>query len=114
VLDANVSTIGSIHACFGRTPNPAVLQFYGDLLLGDTAMKGFGECERGKSNPPEQGMSVARCFLDLSNLPPDYIGGQLTTNTMNSRKLLGTESDPIGFTQVSIATIRLWRKRTGG
>jgi hypothetical protein len=50
----------------------------------------------------------------LSNLPGDYIGGQLTTNSMTSRKPLGTDTDPIGFTQSSIATIRLWRKRPGG
>ena len=114
VLDANVTTIGSIHACFGRTSNPAVAEFYGDILLGRTAMKGFGECQLAKSDFPEQGLSVFRCFLELSNLPDDYVGGQLTTNTMNSRKLLGTDSEPTGFTQSSIATIRLWRKRAGG
>jgi hypothetical protein len=114
ILDANVNSIGSIRACFGRTPNPAISEFYGDIRLGSTAMKGFGECQLAKSDFPEQGVSVFRCFLELSNLPTDYIGGQLTTNTVNSRKLLGAESDPPGFTQPSIATIRLWRKRTGG
>jgi hypothetical protein len=113
-LDANVTTIGSIHACFGRTSNPAVAEFYRDILLGRTAMKGFGECQLAKSDFPEQGLRVFRCFLELSNLPGEYIGGQLTTNTMNSRKLVGTESDPTGFTQSSIATIRLWKKRDGG
>jgi hypothetical protein len=114
VFDANVNTIGSVRACFGRTSNPAVFEFYGDILLGRTAMKGFGECQLAKSDFPEQGLSVFRCFLELSNLPSDYIGGQLTTNSMTSRKPLGTDTDPIGFTQSSIATIRLWRKRPSG
>jgi hypothetical protein len=114
ILDASVNSIGSIHACFGRTSKPGVSEFYGDIRLGNTAMEGFGECQLAKSDYPEQGVSVFRCFLELSNLPTDYIGGQLTTNTVNSRKLVGTESDPPGFTQPSIATIRLWKRRTGG
>jgi hypothetical protein len=113
VLDANENTVGSIHACFGRTANPAAFEFYGDILLGHTAMRGFGECQLAKSDFPEKGLGVARCFLDLFGLPSEYIGGQLTTNTMSSRKLLGTESDPAGFTQSSIATIRLWKRRDG-
>jgi hypothetical protein len=113
VVDANVNTIGSIHTCFGRTSNPAVVEFYGDILLGRTAIKGFGECVI-KSDFPEQGLNVSRCFLELSDLPGDYIGGRLTTNSVTSRTPLGTESDPTGFTQSSIATIRLWRKRAGG
>jgi hypothetical protein len=73
--------------------------------------KGLGECRLTKTDFPEKGMSAWRCFLDLSNLPSGYVGGQLTTNTMNSRNTLGMESDPGGYTQPSIATIRLWKKR---
>lgn len=113
VLDANVNTIGSLHACFGRTANPATSEFYGEILLGRTALKGFGECLLAKSDFPEQGLRVFRCFLELSSVAGEYVGGQLTTNTVNSRKALGTESDPAGYTQPSIATIRLWKKRDG-
>jgi hypothetical protein len=112
-LDSDVSTIGSVHACFGRTENSTISEFYGQILLGSTALKGFGECKLAKSNFPEQGMTVFRCFLDLSSLSGKYIGGQLTSNTVVSRKPIGTESDPAGYTQPSIATIRLWRKRDG-
>jgi hypothetical protein len=51
------------------------------------------------------------CQLDLTGLPPEYVGGQLTTNTLQSRTTLGSDTDPPGYTQPSIATIRLWKKR---
>jgi hypothetical protein len=102
-------------SCLGRCRGNlySALSFYGQILLGSTALKGFGECKLAKSNFPEQGMTVFRCFLDLSSLSGKYIGGQLTSNTVVSRKPIGTESDPAGYTQLSIATIRLWRKRDG-
>jgi hypothetical protein len=111
VIDANVKTIGSIHSCNGRTANPAVFDFYGDIDFRGTAFKGLGECRFTKTDFPEKGLTAYRCFLDLSDLPGEYVGGQLTTNTMFSRKILGMESDPGGYTQSSIATVRLWKKR---
>jgi hypothetical protein len=111
MLDSNIKTIGSIHACFGRTAHSELLNFYGELLLGRTAFSGIGECRRAKSDFPERGLTVLTCFLDLSGLPEPYVGGLLTTNTMNSLRNLGRETDPGGYTQTSIATIRLWRKR---
>ena len=111
VLDANVKAIGSIHACIGRTANPAIIDFYGDILLGSTAFKGLGECHL-KNDFPEKGLSITQCFLELSGLPAEYVGGRLTTNSLNSlAKLIGTETEPPGYTQSSIATIRLWKKR---
>jgi hypothetical protein len=110
VLDANVKTIGSIHSCNGRTADPAVLDFYGEIDFQGTAFKGLGDCRAAKRDFPEKGLIVYRCFLDLSGLPGGYVGGQLTTNTMYSRKILGMESDPGGYTQSSIATVRLWKK----
>jgi hypothetical protein len=54
---------------------------------------------------------VQRCFMELSGLPAPYVGGQLTTNTVGSRNALGDRTDPPGYTQPSIATIRLWKRR---
>ncbi len=111
VLDANVKTIGSTHACFGSTANPAIVDFYGDFVLGSIAFKGLGECH-AQLDFPEKGLFVSRCFLELSGLPAEYVGGRLTTNSLGSpKKLIGTETDPPGYTQSSIATIRLWKKR---
>ena len=112
MVDTNVKIVGSIHACLGPTPNAPILHFYGDILLGGTAFRGIGECHQVKTDFPERGLNVFNCFLDLSGLPDQYGGGLLTTNSMTSLKNLGMETDPRGYTQSSIATIRLWRKRT--
>ena len=111
MVDANVKAIGSGRGCFGRTADPAVSNFYLEGVLGGAAFKGTGECRRVKGDYPEPGISVYRCFLDIRDLPAGYVGGQLTTNTVNSRNITGEKTDPPGYTQPSIATIRLWKRR---
>jgi hypothetical protein len=111
VVDSNVQTVGAIHACFGPTANPAIMNFYGEGSLADTAFQGRGECRVVRPDFPERGLTPLRCFLDLSGLPAAYVGGELTTNTILSRQALGLATDPPGYTQASIATIRLWRSR---
>jgi hypothetical protein len=69
VLDTNVQTIGSIHACFGQTPNSSITDFYGEGLLDGMAYKGLGECRVIKPDFPERGLYPLRCYLDLSGLP---------------------------------------------
>ncbi len=73
VLDANVKTIASIHSCNGRTANPAVFDFYGEIVLQGTAFKGLGDCRATKTDFPEKGLIVYRCFLDLSGLPANML-----------------------------------------
>jgi hypothetical protein len=112
VIDANVSKVGSIHACFGRTYNPLLFDFYGEISLGSMTFKGYGECLNIKSDFPEKGLVMSRCFLDLYDLPDGYVAGQLTANTINSPgRPIGLITEPPGYTQSSIATIRLWKKR---
>jgi len=113
ILDTNAKTIGSAHLCGGPTANPAIYQIYGDFALESIAFKVAGDCHTFKRDVPERGLTVYSCVFDLSGLPGEYFGGQLTSNSMNSVKLLGTETEPGGYTQVSIATIRLWKKRDG-
>ncbi|HEY4041068.1 MAG TPA: hypothetical protein VGM32_04385 [Rhodopila sp.] len=111
VVDANVQTIGSLHACFGPTANPANSSFYAEGALGGVSFTGNGECHMVRADFPERGLYPFRCFLDLTGLPADYAGGELTTNSIVSRNTLGPETDPPGYSQSSIATIRLWRKQ---
>jgi hypothetical protein len=111
MVNANVRTIGEGHACFGRTADPAILNFYLDLHLGKTALRGTGDCRQTKSDFPERGLVVWRCFVDLSDPLGRYVGGQLTSNTITSLNDLGVETNPPGYTQSSIATIRLWKAR---
>jgi hypothetical protein len=112
MIDTNVRTIGSVHLCADwRHPDAVTYEWYGEGTLGGTPFQGIGECRRGKADFPERGLRVVNCRLDISGLPSDYVGGVLTSNTMQSRKRQGMETDPPGYTQASIATIRLWRKR---
>jgi len=110
MVNTNVKAIGSIHVCFGPIQNADIYNWYAEGVLGGTTFKGNGECRRRKADFPEPGLRALSCFLDLSGLPGAYVGGLLTTNSMTSPKP-GLETDPPGYTQTSIATIRLWRKR---
>jgi hypothetical protein len=111
MVDTNVKTIGSAHGCIEQTADPASIKFYVELLLGPTALKGIGDCRQTRSDFPERGLRVFHCILDLSDSFSRYVGGQLTSNTILSLKNVGLETDPPGYTQPSIATIRLWKKR---
>jgi hypothetical protein len=110
VLDADVAVIGRLHACFGPLPESGSF-FYAEGVLGEVPFVGRGDCRTTRRDYPETGISAMRCFMELSGLPPGYVGGQLTTNTIGSRIDLGDRTDPPGYTQPSIATIRLWRRR---
>ena len=102
---------GRAHACFGPTSDPSILNFYAEGSLGTVTFTGRGQCRLLRADVPEPGINRATCFLELANLPAFYIGGLLTSNTILSRQLNGETSDPRGYVQASIATIRLWRKR---
>ena len=99
-----------LHACFGLLAESGTF-FYAEGTLGDVPFTGRGDCRTTRQNHPEAGVSVQRCFMELSGLPPAYVGGKLTTNTIGSRNALGDRTDPPGYTQPSIATIRLWKRR---
>jgi hypothetical protein len=110
MIDADVNTIGRLHACFGSTPD-TTLNFYAEGALGDVSFTGAGDCRAFTQDFPESGITVYRCFLELRNLPNGYVGGVLTTNSVVSRTAIGDTSDPPGYTQPSIATVRLWKRR---
>ena len=111
VTDANVGTVGSLRACFGPTEDPRVSNFYAEGSLGKVTFQGRGECLTPKTDYHEPGANIHRCFLDIGNLPASYVGGQLTTNTVTSKQSIGLISDPPGYVQPSIATVRLWKQR---
>lgn len=111
MLSADVRTIGNMHVCFGATADSATLNFRAEGTLSGIPFVGKGECLTVKRDFPERGLTVMRCFLDLQGLPPTYVGGQLTSNTVLSRVAVGEASDPAGYTQPSIVTVRLWKHR---
>lgn len=109
VSETNVATVGDLQACFGETGDPQVTNFFAKGNLGPTGFVGRGQCVLVRQDFPEPGISPRRCYLNLENLPQPYVGGQLTTNTIVSRQAIGAVTDPPGYTQPSIATVRLWR-----
>jgi hypothetical protein len=115
VTDASVQTVRTAHACFGPTSDPNALNFYAEGQLGGVSFRGVGDCQNNRNYPnyPEGGLGVSRCFLDLSGLPDSYVGGRLTSNSIVSpNSLIGERTDPPGYVQSSIATVRLWKRRS--
>src|SRR5215468_3987726 len=111
---AILSTAGketaSLHACFGKTTDPNLLNFYAEGEITGIRFTGRGKCTFLKTDFPEPGLNESTCFLDLGGLKDPYAGGLLTTNTLRSRNIIGDKSDPPGYIQPSIATVRLWRR----
>ena len=111
ITDAKVNKVGERHACSGSTTDPKVVSFFTEGRVAALSFTGSGNCLGLRPDFPERGITSFRCFLELRDLPAPYVGGVLTTNTVLSRADLGDVSDPPGYVQPSIATIRLWRTR---
>jgi hypothetical protein len=111
VTDAMVGRVGELRACFGPLAGGGGSFFYAEGSFGSVGFTGRGDCRGSPDASPTAGIGVTRCYMDLSDLPEGYVGGRLTTNTVNSRNALGSVSEPPGYTQPSIATVRLWRGR---
>lgn len=110
ISNAQAGSVGEARACFGATENNAVFNLYIESTLGQIAISGKGECTFVLVNMPEKDLSLARCTVPLKVASDAYVGGLLVTNTMNSKEAIGLQTNPPGYTQASIATIRLWRK----
>jgi len=111
VVETKDTHVAQLRACFGATSERARQNFYAEISMGSISFHGNGECLALKNDFPEVGLFPVRCQLILGGLPPPYVGGLLTTNTMTSHAAFGGDTDPPGYTQASIATIRLWRQR---
>jgi len=110
IVDAKDTRVAELRGCFGPTQDRARQNFYAEIRLGAIAFRGSGECLALMLDVPEKGLFPVRCHLILSDLPAPFVGGLLTTNTMTSGARFGGDTEPPGYTQASIATIRLWRR----
>jgi hypothetical protein len=110
VIDAVTHPAGTLQACFDGAPGIGDRDFYAEGVLAGIAATGKGKCTGIATDYPEPGIISTRCFLVLTHLAPPYLAGVLTTNSITSRNPIGPESNPPGYIQPSIATIRLWRK----
>ncbi len=111
VAETKAKRVAELRGCFGATGEPPRQNFYAEVTLGSLSFRGNGECLALKIDFPAAGLFPVRCQLVLSGLPAPYVGGLLTTNTVTSRAAFGDDTDPPGYTQASIATIRLWKTR---
>ncbi len=109
VVDASARRVAELRGCFGSTSERTRQNFFAEARLGAVSFKGSGECFALLVDTPEPGLHGVRCHLVLRDLPAPYVAGLLTTNTLTSRTPFGSDTDPPGYTQASIATIRLWR-----
>jgi hypothetical protein len=109
IVDAKQTRVAELRGCFGATPERARQNFYAQIQLGGMTLHGSGECLALRVDFPERGLFPVRCQLILSGLSAPFVGGLLTTNTITSGARFGGETQPPGYTQASIATIRLWR-----
>jgi hypothetical protein len=112
VVDTRQVRVAELRACFGPTSERARQSFYAEIRLGAVSFRGNGECVALSTDFPETGLFPVRCQLILSGLPAPFVGGLLTANTMTSSAPFGGDTEPPGYTQASIATIRLWRGRS--
>lgn len=108
VVDTKAARVAELRGCFGPTQEAARQRFYAEIELGALSFRGEGECLALATHFPEKGLFPVRCQLVLSGLPAPYVGGLLTTNTLASKAAFGGDTDPPGYTQASIATVRLW------
>ena len=100
-----------MRSMLGPNSDPNTLNSYAEGQLGGVSFRGLGDCPTQR-NYPEGVLVWSTCFLDLNGLPDGYIGGRLTTNSLNSPdSLIGEKTDPPGYVQSSIATVRLWEGR---
>jgi hypothetical protein len=111
VVDAKQARVAELRGCFGPTEDRARQNFFAEIELGAISFRGRGECLALGIDVPEAGLFPVRCQLLLSGLPAPFVGGLLTTNTITSNALFGGDTDPPGYTQASMATIRLWKAR---
>jgi hypothetical protein len=111
LVDTKQARVAELRGCFGPTSEPARQNFYAEIQLGSVSFRGDGECLALAIDVPEAGLFPVRCQLVLSGLPAPFVGGLLTTNTITSKAPYGGETEPSGYTQASIATIRLWKAR---
>ena len=109
ITGSKATKVGELRTCIGLTGDPALYNFYAEGQIASLSITGRGDCRLLRPDYPERGIAALRCYLDLRGLSSPYIGGMLTTSTLSSRSVLSGESDPPGYLQTSLATIRLWR-----
>ena len=110
LTNSRVRRVGELRTCLGPTPDPRNFNFYIEGQLATlSSLSGSGACSSLRPNFPEQGIATWQCSISLRDLPTPYVGGVLISNTIVSKAVIGGETDPPGYIQSSVATVRVWR-----
>jgi hypothetical protein len=108
---SNAKVLGELRACLVQSDATTAL-LYGKGMLNGVTFTTRGSCIF-RRDLPTSGFIVARCSEELTDLPPEYVGGQLVTNALSSSTPVGPNSSPPGYVQSGITIFRLWRKPNG-
>jgi hypothetical protein len=111
MVDAQDQSVGEFRACFGAITDSLALPMYAWGRVGSMQFTGTGECSVFKPQFPAEQLVSLRCFLDIGGLPPQYVGGLITANTLAVVPVGRTEAPNAvtGYTSTSIMTMRVWK-----
>jgi hypothetical protein len=108
MTSTHAKVLGELRACLVQSDATTAL-LYGKGILNGVTFTTHGSCIF-RRDLPTSGFIVARCSEELTDLPAEYVGGQLVTNALSSSTPVGPNSSPPGYIQSGVTIFRLWRK----
>jgi hypothetical protein len=102
LIDGAVRPLGNFRGCYSARIDGKNYS-YGKGTIAGIPFTIRGSCTAAPERDPAPGVTSYACDYALSDLPPDYVGGQSLWNGV------ATEQD--GYLTTTIATIRLWRRQ---
>lgn len=113
VVNWKVKKIGEALACTQPTgERDGEFLAYFQLTFGrkhPITMLVAGLCQITDVNMPEPGIFPMNCWLNVISAPPEYVGGLLTSNTLQEFPP-GTVTE-LGYNARSIGTLRIFKER---
>jgi hypothetical protein len=109
IVNPEVHKLGTGRGCFGLTADPNVANFYGITNFDTLSSISIGTVNRGPTNFPAPGLTESWVKAQVVSATNGYFGGLFTANSIASLNTFGDETNPPGYVQSSIATLRLWR-----
>jgi len=114
VVNWKVKKIGEALACTSSIPGLREGEFLAYFQLtfdrkNPITIQVSGLCQITGSDMPEGGIFPTNCWLNVVSAPPEYVGGLLTSNTLQEF-LPGTVTE-LGYKARSIGTLRIFKER---
>ena len=115
VVNWKVKKIGEALACTSLNDpdlRPGELLAYFQLTFGrknPITIGVSGLCQITDINTPEDGILPTNCWLNVVSAPPEYVGGLLTSNTL--QEFIPGTVTYLGYKARSIGTLRIFKER---